>query len=271
MKKLIVLSLFSILAFSLSVGIVADANGHKEKAQMCYAVAFTTLAIPAVQTMRFGLTLGYINKTFFQSNDQPYSRAELALMQHLARHGKGQTQADAAAGKLKLRSYMRTFRFEIADAFSGNKELLNAATLYVDGVIPEEWNNGKLPAGWNIAISHIGVGFVADGAVTTPVAAIALASVVNSWPAILRNGKLRFSQANNVKEEVDAAFCGTLATSTGKFGEDDALELQAPFILEEEKSTKFELLGAGAQAFASPAGGNFLEIRLFGSVSLPRA
>jgi hypothetical protein len=274
MKNILFSGFFALLSVMFIVAGVANAsNGNDNAAKRCYVAAFASVAIPAVAGAKFQRMqeLCFVNKSFFQATDNPWTRGEIALMQFMAQNAKGQTQADAQGGRLKMETYARAFRFEIPDANSGNRELLNAATLYTDGVIPEEWDRGQLPDGWNIAVTHIGLGFVADGTVTAPLNAIALASLPNSWPAVLRNGKLKFSQAGAVKQQIDCLYTGTMAASFGRIGEDDAAELDTPFILEERKATKFELLGAGTAAFASPAGGNFLELRLRGVFVRPRA
>lgn len=274
MKNILFSGLFAILSLvAIGAGIANDTQGKHEVAVRCYVAAFAAVAIVAVSRAKFQRMqeLCFLNKSFFSRNDDPYTRAEIALMQHLAMNAKGQTQADAAAGKLRMRTYVRSFIFEIADAFTGTVDLFTANSEFLEGAIPEEWHGGRLPEGFNVAISHIGLGFVADGAVATPRAAIALATLPNAWPAALRNGRMRVYQAGVVKLEVEPKFCGPQAASTGRGVEDDGLELQAPVILEEQKATKIELVTANAQAFASPAGGNFLEVKLYGVAVQHRA
>lgn len=275
MKSNILFSaLFAILSLVfVAGGIVNDTKGDDQAAQRCYVAAFASVAIVAVSKAKFQnlQELCFINKSFFGRNDDPWSRTEIALLQHLAVNGKGQTKLDAAEGKLKLRTYVRSFIFEITDAFTGTVDLLTANSEFLEGSIPEEWHGGKLPEGYNVAISHVGLGFVADGAVTVPRGAIALATLPNAFPAALRNGRLRFYQAGQVKQEIEPKFCGPQAASFGKAVEDDGLELQAPMILEEVKATRIELVTSQGQAFASPAGGNFLEVKLYGVATSLRA
>lgn len=274
MKNILFASFFAILSLvSIGAGVVNDSNGQHDAAVRCYVAAFAAVAIPAVAGAKFQRMqeLCFLNKSFFRMNEDPWTRAEVALMNHLAANGKGQTKADAAQGKLKVRTYTRSFIFEIADAFTGSVDLLTANSEFLEGSIPEEWHNGKLPDGFNIAVTHIGIGFVADGVVASPRAAIALATLPNAWPAALRNGRIKFHQGGVVKEQIEPKFCGPQAASFGRAVEDDGLELQAPMILEEAKATRIELVTAAGQAFASPAGGNFLEIKIFGAFTSLRA
>jgi hypothetical protein len=269
MKNILISGLLAIMSLVFFAGSIAhNVDGNKEAATRCVVAGFSCAIIATIATTKFQRSqeLCFLNKSYFDKQEDPYTRAELALRQYLlgSPKSKDETKKAIQEGAIKMFPYWAALRFEIADAKSGNFDLLNAATDFSDGVIPEEWKNGRLPDGFNIAISHIGMGFVADGAVTTARDAIALASLPNSWPSVLRNGRLRIHQSNAIKLEVHNLFLGTMAASTGRLGEDDSAELDAPFILEEVKQTRIELLSAGAAAFASPAGGNFLEIRLRG-------
>lgn len=274
MKNILFSGLFAILSLVfIAGGIANDSNGNSEAAQRCYVASFASVAIIAIKHAKFQnmQELCFLNKSFFNKNDDPWSRAEIALMAHLAVSGKGETQKNASEGKLKIRTYTRSFIFEIADAFTGTVDLLTANSEFLEGSIPEEWHGGRLPEGFNVAVTHIGIGFVADGVVTTPRAAIALATLPNAFPAALRNGRIRFYQGGVIKQEVEPKFCGPQAASTGRAVEDDGLELQAPMILEETKATRIELVTASGQAFASPLGGNFLEIKVYGAYVSLRA
>lgn len=260
--KSILLGLVMLIAFVAGSKAVADENF--ERSSVCFIVLIAAMtAIPSSKSMG---ALGFMNKSYFQASDAPYSRAEVALIAHLITKGKAQSQNDFKDGNLKLETYARAFRFVIPNAFSGRRELLNAGSVFIQGAIPEEFNLGQLPDGYNIAVTHIRTGFVADAVVTTGQAAIALACQPNGYPAALRNGQLIFSQAGAIKSFVDVVLTGTMAASFGSVGEDDGLELQAPFILEENKATKFELYGASGQSFASPAGANILEVILYGAM-----
>lgn len=274
MKNILFSGLFAILSLvAIGSGIANDMHGNHEVAVRCYVAAFAAVVIPGVAGAKFQRMqeLCFLNKSFFNRNEDPWTRSEIALLQHLANNGKGQTKEDAANGKIKIRTYTRSFIFEITDAFTGTVDLLTANSEFLEGAIPEEWHGGRLPEGYNVAISHVGIGFVADGAVATPRAAIALATLPNAWPAALRNGRIRFYQAGVVKQEIEPKFCGPQAASFGRAVEDDGLELQAPMVLEESKATRIELVTAAGQAFASPAGGNYLEIKLFGAACSLRA
>jgi hypothetical protein len=273
MKNILFSGVFAILAIlAIGAGIVHESNGNHDAAVRCYVAAFAAVIIPAVYHYNAkehrvsGATFAFLNKQFFYDNGQePYTAAELALLKHImGPHGKSETQKGLQSGALRLQTYARALRFEIADAATGTIELLNAATAYAEGSIPMEWNLGTLADGTNIAVSHIGLGFVADGTVTTAKAAIALATQPNAWPAALRNGRLRFSQSSAIKAVVDCMYCGPFAASFGRPVEDDGFELNSPIIFEEGKATLFELV-SGANAFASPAGGNFLEIKFYGA------
>ncbi len=260
---LVVLTAFVVACLSVSVG-------NFEVSSIAFIVVMAAMTfIPS--SGKKHTSLGFMNKSYFNAQDEPYSRAEIALVNYLVRSGKAQSQADFSSGKLKLETYARAFRFVIPNAFSGRRELLNAASVFIQGAIPEEFNLGQLPDGYNIAVTHVRTGFVADAVVTTGQAAIALASQPNGYPAALRNGQLIFSQAGAIKTFVDVVLTGTMAAGFGSIGENDGLELQAPFILEENKATKFELYGSSGLAFASPAGANILEVILYGAMVRLRA
>lgn len=269
MKKLNSILLGLVLTAAFFVGCQAAAEENFEKSSVAFIVV--VMAMTLLPSSKQLGSLGFMNKSYFQAQDQPFSRAEIALISHLVSKGKAQSQEDFRNGNLKLETYARAFRFVIPGAFSGRRELLNAASAFIQGAIPEEFNLGQLPDGYNIAVTHVRTGFVADAVVTTGQAAIALASQPNGYPAALRNGQLIFSQAGAIKAFVDVVLTGTMAASFGSIGENDGLELQAPFILEENKATKFELYGSSGQAFASPAGGNILEVILYGAMVRLRA
>lgn len=274
MKNILFSGLFAILSLvAIGAGVANDSNGNHDVAVRCYVAAFAAVAIPAVAGAKFQRMqeLCFLNKSFFNRNEDPWTRSEVALLQHLAINGKGQTKQDASEGKIKIRTYTRSFIFEIADNFTGSVDLLTANSEFLEGAIPEEWHGGRLPEGFNVAISHIGIGFVADAAVVTPRAAIALATLPNAWVAALRNGRIKFYQAGVVRQEIEPKFCGPQAASFGRAVEDDGLELQAPMILEESKATRIELVTAAGQSFGAPVGGNFLEIKLFGAACSLRA
>jgi len=258
---------------SLYMGAVAAYNGQDQTAAKCWVVTIVSLAVPsyASNVTLQNTSFGFLNKTYFVKTDDPYTRAELALLNFLIDNGKKQTVEDLMNGDLKLETYERAFRFLVPAAASGRRELLNQGSVYLKGAIPDEWNQGALPDGYNIAVTHVRTGFVADAVVTTPQAGIAYGSQPNAWPAALRNGQLLFSQAGALKSFFDVIGTGTMAAGFGSIGENDGLELQAPFILEENKATKFELYGATGQSFASPAGGNLLELILFGAMVRARA
>lgn len=271
MKTIKIFALITLMFSALVAGVVNDHNGHKNEAKICYAIAVAAIVAPALMAPRIAESLGFFNKPYLRVEDDPYTRSELALIQFLGTNAKAQSQLDAGSGRTKFETYARAFRFVIPAAFNGRRELLNAASAFIQGAIPEEWNLGQLPLGYNVAVSHIRTGFVADAVVTTGQAGIAYTSQPNTWPSALRNGQLIFSQAGAIKAFVDVVHTGTMAAGFGSIGENDGLELQSPFILEENKATKFELYGSSGQAFASPAGGNLLELIMFGAMARPRA
>ena len=271
MKTIKIFALVALMFSALVAGVVNDHNGNKTEAKICYAIAVASFVAPALMTTPATDSLGFFNKPYLKVDDDPYTRSELALVQFLQTNAKAQSQLDAGSGRTKIETYARAFRFVVPNGFSGRRELLNAASQFIQGAIPEEWNLGQLPLGYNIAVSHVRTGFVADAVVTTGQGGIAYGSQPNSWPAALRNGQLIFSQAGAIKAFVDVVHTGTMAAGFGSIGENDGLELQSPFILEENKATKFELYGASGQAFASPAGGNLLEVIFMGAMARPRA
>jgi len=203
-------------------------------------------------------------KVYFPEGSNPLTRAELALIEDLKKNGKGQTQSDANGGLLKIETCTSTFRFKIPNNQAGKVVLFDTSFAYAEGEIPEEWHNAQLQQGVNIAISHIRTGFVADAAAARPNAAIAYANLVNGWVNALRNGRYVFSQSNGNPVFVHVDKTGPQAASFQSSTEDDGLELHSPMIFREQKQTKFELWIPAGQAFGAPAGGNYLEISMFG-------
>jgi hypothetical protein len=211
-----------------------------------------------------------MGKTYFGEGQQPLTRAELALTEDLKVNGKGQTQADAAAGKLKFESYNSSFRFVIPNNQAGKVVLFDQTKVFTEGAIPEEWDKGVLQPGVNVAVSHIRSGFVADAVNNVGQAGVAYASQPNAWPAALRNGRYVFFQSGANPRYVQPLFTGTMAASYLPIGEGDAYELQLPMIFREQKITRIELWIPAAQQFGAPAGANLLESTLIGSWIYPR-
>lgn len=210
-------------------------------------------------------------KVFFPEGSNPVTRAELALIADLAANGKGQTQEDAKNGNLKIETYTSTFRFKVPNNQAGKVVLFDPSYGFAEGEIPEEWDRGQLAAGVNIAVSHIRTGFVADAAATRPANAVAYANLVNGWVAALRNGRYAFSQSNGNPVYVHVDKTGPQAASFQSSTEDDGIEFHSPIIFREQKTTRFELFIPAGQSFGAPAGGNYLELSMFGVWVRPRA
>lgn len=255
----------------VSIAVVSEVKGNHEISAI---TSVATLAIGFVKgagvhsaTQVFGLQKYY----FSEMDSNPLSRAEKELWSFLMQNAKEQTKADLKKGALKIEKYARSLRVTIPVSSTGRRQLINAQTVYTQGAIPQEWHQGKLPEGCNIAVSHIGLGFASDAAITVPYGDVDYGTVVNSWPAGLRNSELIFSQ-NGMRKggALDCAFMGSKAASFGSAVESDGLELDRPMILEEGKPILIEQ-DSGAATYAATPAYQFLEINLLGVWVRPKS
>jgi hypothetical protein len=271
MKKIFNYASVLLMICMLSVAVVSEANGHHEVSAVSSVALLGAVGLKGIgvgaSTQVFGLQKFY----FSEMDANPLTRAEKELWNHLILKGRTQTITDLQAGKLKIGKYARAFRFQIPISSGGRNQLLNATSLYTEGAIPQEWNQAQLPAGVNIAISHIRLGFATDAAITTPQGDVDYVSNTDSWPAALRNSTILFSQdGNSLGGALDAVFMGTKAAGFMSAVESDGLELDRPMILEEVKPTLIEIFSPKGVTFAATPAYQYLEIAVLGVWISPR-
>ncbi|MFN7703360.1 MAG: hypothetical protein ACK5OS_01970 [Chryseotalea sp.] len=269
MKKFFILSLFMAFVLSTGAAITAYATDNTDAAHKYELISACSLLLGSnVATGKQSLILGGFNRGYFGVDQDPYERAELALIQYLQkRKASEETYKNLSLDNIIIDSLTASLRFNIPISFTGTRDLVTQATQFFQGRIPEEWNQGTFQKGYNIAISHIQVGYATDAAVVVPEGDVDYTNVTDSWPASLRNAQLRFSQQGALKGKYDVLFTGTKAASTFNNVEATGLELKSPLILEEGKSTKLELITPQGVAFPATPANLFIEILLFGAVT----
>ena len=268
MKKFFILSLFMAFVLSTGAAITAYATDNTDAAHKYELVSACSLMLGVnVASGKQTLILGVAERSYFAVNQDPYERAELALIQFLEKNeASAETYRALEAKNMVIDSLTASLRFIIPISFTGTFDLVTQATQFRQGRIPEEWNQGSFLKGYNIAISHIQVGYASDAAVVVPEGDVDFTNVTDSWPAALRNAQLRFSQQGALKGKYDTVFMGTKAASTLPNVESGFM-LKSPLILEEGKSTKIELITPQGVAFPATPANLFVEILLSGAVT----
>jgi hypothetical protein len=274
MKKSIVILLFSMFLIGLVGTTYHEAKGNKQEATKYECILFASLAIPAIHSQRMSKThLGLLSKSYFTDSpaDRPLTTAQKKLWDYLTgRKAKLQTQQTLSDGDLKMETYAESLMFTMPISVGGRRDLLNQTNGYFEGRIPEEWNLGALPQGFNIAVSHIGVGYATDAAITVPEGDTDFVTQPNSWPAALRNSRIIISQNSTIVQQFRTKFAGSMAASTNNCVEGDGLEFQEPFILEEQKPIRIEIFCPQAVNFPATPAGLFIEIKMFGACVRPQ-
>jgi hypothetical protein len=271
MKKILNIGFIALLCALISVAVVSEVKGNHEGSAVTSVLAIGLSVVKgagvSTATQVFGL-----QKTYFSEMEtNPLSRAEKELWGHLMSNASEQTKADLNKGKLKIEKYARSLKFTIPISTGGRRELLNAATIYSQGAIPQEWHQGQLPGGCTLAISHVGVAFASDAANATPQADIDYGTVVNSWPSALRNAELIFSQeGSKLGGALDCEFMGSKAAGFQSSVESDGLELDKPMILVEKKPTMIELYCPLNVTFAATPAYQYVAVMLLGVWVRPR-
>lgn len=250
---------------------------HQNLADRFSIIGLVCMVLPATIFYQSSSVLGF-RKAYFSDNpsDRPLSRSDKALWDYLvATDPKGlsksrqNTRDLLMKGDLKIETYAESLLFTLPISQGGRRTLLDASTSYFEGRIPQEWDRGALPEGFLLALSHIGIGYATDAAITVPEGDVDFVTQPNSWPAALRNAKVMFSQNGNLVQQFRAKFAGTQAASTEAAVEGDGLEFQKPFILEDVKSNLIELYHPSAVNMPATPAYLFLEIKMFGSCVRP--
>jgi len=267
-KKLITISLIALFAVCLALASVHLMNGDSASAKPFELVVVALTAVAFLAPAK-NVLLGLERTSYFDKTSDPYTRAELELVKFLQK-AKPSTMQDLAAGNLILDSYSSSIMARIPISTVGTIELLNAASVFAEGRIPEEFNQGILPQGFNISVSHVLVGYATDAAVVVAEGDVDYTNLSDSWPAALRNGSLRFFQSGALVKRFQGKLAGTKAAGVagnGKLG----LEFQCPFILEEIKQNRIDLITPAAVAFPATPAGLFIELILVGACTRQRS
>ncbi|MFO0414912.1 MAG: hypothetical protein ACK52I_22290 [Pseudomonadota bacterium] len=269
MKKFFILSIMVAFLVSAGASIAAYASDNAEAAHKYELVAACSLLLGSnVATGKASVILGGFNRAYFAPGQDPYSRAEIALVNFLKNNKASQeTYVNLQNQNIYVDTLTAALRFAIPISFTGTRDLITQSAQFFQGRIPEEWNQAQFPKGYNLAISHIQVGYASDASVTVPEGDVDFTNISDSWPAAFRNSQLRFSQAGALKGKYDVLFTGTKAAGQFNNVEGTGLELQAPMILEEGKATKLELITPQGVAFPATPANLFIEILLFGAVT----
>lgn len=250
---------------------------HEDIAGRLTVIGLLCMMAPATVFGKASTVLGF-RKSYFSDNpnDRPLSRSDKALWDYLVStdpsglsKSRQNTRDLLLKGDLKIETYAESLLFTLPISQGGRRTLLDASTSYFEGRIPQEWDRGALPEGFLLSISHIGLGYATDAAITVPEGDVDYVTQPNSWPAALRNAKVMFSQNGNLVQQFRAKFAGTQAASTEPAVEGDGLEFQKPFILEDVKSNLIELYHPSAVNMPATPAYLFLEIKLFGSCVRP--
>ena len=272
MKKIVVIFLLACFAIGVTGAIACEIKGNTQEAARFEVVALAALLIPAVHSQRLTGSLGLLSKSYFTDSpqDRPLTRADKELWDYLMSEKAASTTRDLLKqGNLKIETYAESLGFVMPVSSGGRRDLLNATVGYFEGRIPEEWNQGALPKGFNLAISHIGIGYATDATVTQPEQDVDFVTQPNSWPSALRNSRIIISQNGAIVQQFRSKFAGSMAASTNNTVEGDGIEFQKPFILEENKATRIEIFCPQNVTFPATPAGLFIEMKLFGSVVRP--
>jgi hypothetical protein len=208
---------------------------------------------------------------FYADAEMPFTAAQKVLYDYLTGpNADVNTKTALLNRELSINSYCESLKFQIPISSGGKIELLNATTAYRQGRIPIEFNQGFLPKGFNVAISHVRAAFGSDAALL-PEAIVNYVTVASAFPAALQHSQIRFLQNNVLKEQFTGRASGTAVASTESAIEKDGFEFQTPFILEEGKPVTIELFCPTGVTFPATPAILSVAIELYGAVVRPRS
>lgn len=263
MKKLVNV-LFALLALCLGVLFVQHASA--EMVAVASVLSVGVFAFVKAPAKTFGFR-GYFNA----EGDMPFTAAQKVLFDYLTGVDADVNTKNALLSRqLSINSYAESLKFQVPISSSGKLELLNATAAYRQGRIPLEFNQGFLPKGFNLAISHVRLSFGSDAALL-PEAIVNYTTLAAGWPAALQHGQLIISQNNVVKEQITGRVAGTAAASTESGIEKDGFEFQTPLLLEEGKPIKIELFTPQSVAFPATPAILAVAVELYGACVRPRS
>jgi hypothetical protein len=213
-----------------------------------WILAAALLFIPSGKKQVFGF-----NAYFNEADVMPFTVAQKALWDYLMESGDVNTINALKKRELAIVSYAESLKFQVPISSGNRVELLNATAVYRQGRIPQEYNQGFLPKGFNIAVNKIRAAYGTDAALL-PEAIVNYTTIAAGWPAALQHGQFIISQNGAVKEQFTGRVAGSAAAAFGSAIDTDGYELQSPMILEEGKPIKIELYCPQAVTFpATPA------------------
>jgi hypothetical protein len=263
MKKLINV-LFALAAIGMGVLLFATASPEMVAVGCILSVALFAVVKAPKATLGFR---GYFNA----EGEMPFTSSQKALWDFLTGPDADiNTKTALLNRQLSINSYSESLKIQIPISTGSKIELVNATTVYRQGRIPIEFNQGFLPKGFNLAISHVRLAFGSDAALL-PEAIVNYTTVAAGWPAALQHGQLRFLQNGVLKEQFTGRAAGSAAASTESGIERDGFELQTPMILEEGKPVTIELFCPQAVTFPATPAILSVAVELFGAVVRPRS
>lgn len=230
-----------------------NANENTSLANAGWIIVLALSLVPLSQG-RFTRSAFGFNAYFGEMDVMPFTVAQKALWDYLmSNDGDVNTQNALRNKDLLIVSYAESLKFQVPISSANKIELLNPTAAYRQGRIPQEYNQGYLPKGFNIAVSKVRLAYGTDAALL-PEAITNYTTVPASWPAGLQHGQVIISQNNTPKEQFSGRAAGSAAASFGSGIDSDGYEFQSPMILEEGKPIKIELYCPTAVPFpATPA------------------
>lgn len=263
MKKVINV-LFALLAVCTAVVFFATASPEIVAVGSVLAVALFAVVKAPGKALGFR---GYFNA----EGEMPLTAAQKVLWDFLTGPDTDiNTKTALLNRQLSINSYAESLKIQIPISQGGKIELINATTVYRQGRIPIEFNQGFLPKGFNIAVSHVRLAFGSDAALL-PEAIVTYGTVASALPAALQHGQLRFLQNGVLKEQFTGRVAGTAVASTESSIEKDGFEFQTPFILEEGKPITIELFCPQAVTFPATPAILAVAVELYGACVRPRS
>jgi len=245
---------------------IADASDNTlANAGWILVLALSLVPISQSRFMRFGF-----NAYFDPLQETPFTIAQKAVWDYLMQEGDVNTINALKKKELLIVGYAESLKFQVPISSANRLELLNATAVYRQGRLPQEFNQGFLPKGFNIAVSKIRAAFGSDAALL-PEAIVNYTTIAAGWPAALQHGQFIISQNGAVKEQFSGRMAGSAAASFGAAVDSDGYELQSPMILEEGKPIKIELYCPQAVAFPATPAILAVAVELIGACIRPRS
>lgn len=267
MKKLLVISLVSLFAICTAFAGVNELKGEHSKAIPFEIVLVALVAVPALVPANKNLKFGF--QYFNEADAMPFTTSQKALWDYLMQYGDANTIEMLKRKELAIVGYAQSLKFQVPISSGNRIELLNATTVYRQGRIPQEYNQGFLPKGFNIAVETFRIAYGTDAALL-PEAIVNYTTVASGWPAALQHGEFIISQNGAVKEQFTGRVGGSAAASFGNAIVSDGYTPPSPVILEEGKPLKIELYTPQSVTFPATPAILAVAVELIGACIRPR-